>query len=280
MSYKTISIFVQDAERDRFALSAAFQIARREEAYLEITCLGIDPMPVDAVVAGAVPVYMMNGVEEAQENAKTLAEWVKTQIPADLSRVEVQPVAMLNAGLETVVSRYARYADLLILPQPYEEGRNRVVDSLLAGALFNTDAPVLVIPPADLDYSAAFSRALVAWNESDEALSTIRKALPILQAASHTDVVMVDPPTRSAERSDPGGALAMMLSRHGVRADVEILAKTLPKVADILLRYAADHGNDVLVMGAYGHSRLRQAVLGGVTRSMLAGLSLPVLMAH
>jgi nucleotide-binding universal stress UspA family protein len=108
----------------------------------------------------------------------------------------------------------------------------------------------------------------------------VRKSLPLLQSARMVDVVMVDPPAHSPERSDAGGAICMMLSRHGIKAEVSILSKTLPRVSEVLARYAGEHGCDIVVMGGYGHSRLREAVLGGVTRDLLTATTLPLLMAH
>jgi nucleotide-binding universal stress UspA family protein len=92
--------------------------------------------------------------------------------------------------------------------------------------------------------------------------------------------VMIDPPTHSPERSDPGGAVCLMLARHGVKAEVSILSRTLPRVSEILTRFATEHGANLIVMGAYGHSRFRESLLGGATRDMLEGTSLPLLMAH
>jgi len=93
-------------------------------------------------------------------------------------------------------------------------------------------------------------------------------------------VAIVNPPPHSPERSDPGGMLTQMLARHGVRAEVAVLAQTLPRVSDVLARHMADCDASLLVMGAYGHSRLREAILGGVTRRMLEHATLPVLMAR
>ncbi|ARO13832.1 universal stress protein family [Ketogulonicigenium robustum] len=280
MSYKTIAIFVHDAERDAAAYEAALEIASRDDAHLEVYCLGIDPVQYEATLTGAMPIFLSQGIPEAQESATKLAEWAESKLLGGQQRVYVQPIATASAGIELLVGRYARFADLIITPQPYSNERGRIAEALLEGALFNTEAPVLVIPDADISYEAPFKHALIAWNESDESLSTVRKAMPVLNTAEKVDIVMIDPDVRSGDRSDPGGALAMMLARKGAKADVNILARTLPKVADMITRFAADHGADVIVMGAYGHSRLRQAVLGGTTRSMLTDITLPVLMSH
>ena len=91
---------------------------------------------------------------------------------------------------------------------------------------------------------------------------------------------MVDPPTHGAERSDPGGLLCQYLVRHGVKAEVSVLARTLPRVSEVLARQARDVDADLLVMGAYGHSRFRDFFLGGATTTMTANPTLPVFLSH
>jgi len=93
-------------------------------------------------------------------------------------------------------------------------------------------------------------------------------------------VVVIDPPTPGPNRSDPGGVLSQFLARHGVRGDIDVLSKTLPRVSDVLNRHARDMNADMIVMGAYGHSRFREAILGGATRYMLEQAEIPVFMAH
>ena len=108
----------------------------------------------------------------------------------------------------------------------------------------------------------------------------MRRALPLLRAADQVCIAIVNPPAHSPERSDPGGLLTQMLARHGVRAEVAVLAKTLPRVSDVLMRHMGDIDAGLLVMGAYGHSRLREAILGGATRNVLENTEWPVLLAH
>jgi nucleotide-binding universal stress UspA family protein len=121
---------------------------------------------------------------------------------------------------------------------------------------------------------------VIAWNRSNEAMAAIRAALPLLKAAETVSLAVIDPPSHGAERSDPGGMLCQMLARHGVHVDVAVLAKTMPRVTDVLNRHITDQAADLLVMGAYGHSRLREALFGGATREMLQLCPIPMLMAH
>jgi nucleotide-binding universal stress UspA family protein len=197
-----------------------------------------------------------------------------------MERATVQPLVISNLGLDAVVARLARYADLTVAARPYGQGQTALAVAIVEAEIFGSGAPVMVVPPVRLDLREAFRRPMVAWNETEESLAAIRRSLPMLQASSHVDVVIIDPPSHSPERSDPGGSICIMLSRHGIKAEVSVLAKTMPRVSDVLLRFAREHGNDVVVMGAYGHTRFRESLIGGATRELLESSPIPLLMAH
>ena len=108
----------------------------------------------------------------------------------------------------------------------------------------------------------------------------MRGALPFLQRAGFANVTVIDPPRHGAERADPGERLSTLLDRHGVKVEVTILARSMPKVSDVLTQHLRDTSADLLVVGAYGHSRLREFILGGVTRTLMQQMTVPVLMSH
>jgi nucleotide-binding universal stress UspA family protein len=151
---------------------------------------------------------------------------------------------------------------------------------VIEAAMFEGKAPVLVLPEKGLGEHVVPKRIVVAWNQSAEAMTATRMALPFLKSADAVDITVIDPPPHGAERSDPGGLLCQMLVRHGVHAEVTVLARSLPRVSDVLARHVLDENADMLVMGAYGHSRFREAILGGATRNMLEQATVPVLMAR
>jgi nucleotide-binding universal stress UspA family protein len=136
------------------------------------------------------------------------------------------------------------------------------------------------LPAKGLGENTLPKRIIVAWNQSAEAMVATRQALPFLKGADMVNITVIDPPSQGEERSDPGGMLCQMLVRHGVHAEVSVLARSLPRVSDVLARHVWDQNADMLVMGAYGHSRFREAILGGATRNMLEKAEVPVLMAH
>jgi nucleotide-binding universal stress UspA family protein len=145
--------------------------------------------------------------------------------------------------------------------------------------MFEGQAPVIVLPEAGPDLALP-QRVAIGWNESAEALNAVRSALPLLVKAQTAHIVVIDPPKHGPNRSDPGGQLSQYLARHGVKVEIDVLSKTMPRVSDVMRRHVTDINADMIVMGAYGHSRFREAILGGATRNMLETCEVPVFMAH
>ncbi|MFW5881593.1 MAG: universal stress protein, partial [Roseicyclus sp.] len=191
----------------------------------------------------------------------------------------VEALVAQSASVTTIVARRARFADLVVLPKPYGKGQPADAPVILEAAMFQGGAPVIVLAedaPADL----APKKIVVAWNESAEAMAAIRRALPLLIRAETVSVCIVAPERHGADSADPGAELCKMLTRHGAQVEVALLPQTLPRVSEVIARHVADVDADMLVMGAYGHSRFREAILGGATRNMLEHAKVPVFMAH
>ena len=279
MTYKSLMTFVTDAATIGQALDAAILLARREDAHLDVCCLGIDHTQPGYFYAGAPAMIYQETLDRARAEAESLEKAARARLSREDIRWGSEAAVVQIGGLASLVGLRARFCDLVVQPKPYGEGRTPDAEAVVEAALFEGKAPVLVLPEDGLPQTLG-KRIAVAWNQSDEALAAIRRALPMLKAADQVDIVIVDPPSQGPERSDPGGMLTQMLARHGVRAEVSVIAKTLPRVSDVLCRHAREHGADMLVMGAYGHSRFREAILGGATRHMLEVAEVPVLMAH
>jgi nucleotide-binding universal stress UspA family protein len=183
------------------------------------------------------------------------------------------------ADVSRFVASHARFADLAIVPRPYGDDRGIELEPAVEGALFEGQTPVIVLPEGGSELKLP-QKIAIGWNESAEALRAIRSALPLLSQAQTTRIVVIDPPKHGPTRSDPGGQLSQFLARHGVKVDIDVLSKTMPRVSDVMRRHVIDIGADMVVMGAYGHSRFREAILGGATRNMLETCEVPVFMAH
>lgn len=280
MAIRTLGIVVTNGGADGVALQAAAAIARRQDAHLDVLCLAIEPMPLEALaIDGMNPTLYETGRAEAQEQARALAAWARDQLPLGL-RAGVEPRTVIDTGLADAAARHARFTDLAVAPRPYGPDRRISSRTVAEALLLRGGVPVLVVPDAPQDWSEPFGRICLAWDESDPAFRAARAALPFLKAARQVDIAIIDPPVQAHDSAPPGEALSIWLSRHGVEADIALLPRTEPRTADQLTRFARERGAEAIAMGAYGHSRLREAMLGGATRDMLATVPLPLLMAH
>ncbi|MCU0827192.1 MAG: universal stress protein [Tabrizicola sp.] len=281
MAYKSLLTVATSAQGLLPAVSAAAALATRADAHLDALVLGVDRTQIGYSYVGSGAVMIAAAMDRAEEEArateKAMTEAIGAQSP-DLRYAIDSAVTQLGALTDVVATR-ARYADLVVLPLPYGNTRGVEDEAVIEAALFEGIAPVLIVPESGMP-STDPRRIVVAWNQSREALVAARRAMPFLRRAESVQIVVIDPPTHGPERSDPGGLLCQMLVRHGVRAEVTVLAKTLPRVSDVLARHLRDANADLLVMGAYGHSRFREAILGGATRDMLEHAQLPVFLAH
>lgn len=180
-----------------------------------------------------------------------------------------------------IASLHSRYTDLVIVGQmepalPAGHPARALPERLLMAV----GRPILLVP-----YAGAFptvgERVLVAWNASREATRAVNDALPLLRLASQVSVLVINPRGGVSGDGDvPGADLALHLSRHGVKAEAAWIQADDIDVAAMLLSRASDFQADLIVMGGYGHSRVREIVLGGATRAILHAMTVPTLMSH
>jgi len=279
MAYKSITTFIgSQAELDA-TLPAAISMAQAQDGHLTTCLLGVDMTPAGGFYMGASPILLQETLERAQGDAEVLEALARKRLDRETLRWATESAVVQFGGLPGLVGLRARFSDLVVQSRPYGREALPTQEAVIESALFEGRSAVLVIPETGLKPAFA-ERVVVAWNQSNEALTAVRRALPLLRAADQVCIVIVNPPAHSPERSDPGGLLTQMLARHGVRAEVAVLAKTLPRVSDVLMRHMSDIDAGLLVMGAYGHSRLREAILGGATRNVLENSEWPVFLAH
>jgi nucleotide-binding universal stress UspA family protein len=281
MAYKSLLTIATSPEGVLGTITAAGQIAQAMDAHLDALALGVDRTQVGYSYVGSGAVVIAAAMDRAEGEAREAEAALNAALGAQTStlRSSVESVVTQLGALTDVVAARARYSDLVILPLPYGKSRGVEDEAVTEAALFEGMAPVLIVPPSGMRTPEP-KRIIVAWNQSREALVAARRAMPFLKRADMVQIVVVDPPTHGPERSDPGGLLCQFLVRHGVRAEVSVLARTLPRVSEVLARQALDVNADMLVMGAYGHSRFREAILGGATRDMLEKSEVPVFLAH
>ncbi len=184
-------------------------------------------------------------------------------------------------GSDADPALHARYADLAILGQLDPEraetdlARPRPEQVALASG-----RPVLIVPYAG-HFDNVGRRVLIAWNATREAARAVSDSMPLLTSAELVTVLTIDPREGPHGHGEiPGADIALHLARHGVKTETERTISAGLPVGEALLSRAADLGADLIVMGAYGHSRVRELLLGGATRSVLRSMTVPVLMSH
>ncbi|MGR3760569.1 universal stress protein [Roseobacteraceae bacterium NS-SX3] len=279
MSYKSLLTVLTSPTEAEAPLAQTVALAGHFGGHADALCLGVDRTQTGYYYAGANAMILQETLSRAKEEAAEVEAAAEKALRASGVPYATDTGVAQIADIGRHVARRARFSDLVVLGKPYGEGKPVEAEPVVEASLFEGCAPVLVVPEGTAPVTQP-KTVLVAWNESVEAMAAVRKALPFLTGADLVRLVVIDPPQHGPERSDPGGLLAQMLARHGVTCEIDVLSKTMSRVSDVLIRHATDTGAGMIVMGAYGHSRFREAILGGATRNMLEQAQVPVFMAH
>ena len=279
MAYKSLLTVMTEKALAKPALTQMITLAETQDAHAEALCLGVDRSQTGYYYAGANALVLQETLTRANAEADETQAFAEDVLSRSNARWSTESGVAQIADIGRHVARRAMFSDLVILPRPYGTDRPAEAEPIVEAAMFEGHAPVLLVP----DEGEPLTRPrtiLIGWNESPEAMRAIRRALPFLEQADLARIVVIDPPRHGPDRSDPGGMLSQLLARHGVKCEIDVLSKTITRVSDVLNRHAADTDADMIVMGAYGHSRFREAILGGATRNMLEQSSVPVFLAH
>ncbi|NNM73783.1 universal stress protein [Enterovirga aerilata] len=255
----------------------AISLAAAFDAALSGICV-VPEAPLDTFAYAQVSYEMVASArEEAQEAAQAASGRFEDQARQAGLPVECSSIC---AALPLAAERLAdavRISDLIVIEQPDRE-RRRPSDTLLETVLLRSGRPALIVPYIQKG-PMRFAQATVAWDGSPTAARALADALPLLRRADRVEVVNVVREGEEEEEQDFGPRLVRHLARHGVSAEFRRLPSAIP-IADTILSHVADSGSDFLVMGAYGHSRIREALLGGTSRGILEAMTIPVLMSH
>ncbi|MGE3643168.1 MAG: universal stress protein [Beijerinckiaceae bacterium] len=275
MALKDIMMIVDPGAEGVHIDEYTLSIAQRSGAH--VTAVGYAAQIIAPVsFVGDYPYdLMIQAVEEARDAAEKAYARLQGAAPAGVA-TEFRLLEGLTGEIQGAIGRAARNFDLTIVRQSPPEEAEFSYEAMLS-VLFSSGRPALVVPyihkgPAKLD------KALVAWDGGMVAARAIAGAMPLLEQSKSVEVVTI---ARSeAEQNElPAFDITHHLARHGVKAELKQLSPGDDN-ASVLLSHAADMGADYMVMGCYGHSRLREFVVGGTTRTILGSMTLPVLMAH
>ena len=280
MSYKDLLVVLGSdaASRGRMALAAA--LSERFAAHL----VGLYPFPVPDIprTLGYYNPALFDPIfRELREKAQEVCDREREAFEHAASLRGLSAEWRVTEGLEADPAVHARYVDLTILGQLDPDGGDteliRPRPELVALA---SGRPILAVPYAG-QFETVGRRVLIGWNATREATRAVNDAMPLLAAADVVTVLTIDArEAPDAHGELPGADISLHLARHGVKATIERTVSAGVPAGEVLLSRAADLGADLLVIGAYGHSRMRELLLGGATRSILQSMTVPVLMSH
>jgi nucleotide-binding universal stress UspA family protein len=281
MSYKDLLVGLDSDASARERIEIAAALAERFAAHL----VGLYPLPMPEAPRhfGYYDPALLNPFfEELRARARDAADKTREVFEhiASLHGVSAE-WREIPEGADADPAVHARYADLAILGQlDPDSGEPDMIRPRPEQVTLASGRPILVVPYAG-NFPNLGRRVVIGWNASREAARAVNDAMPLLTAAEIVSILTIDP--REGPRAHgelPGADISLHLARHGVKAEIERTVSADLPVGEALLSRAADLGADLLVMGAYGHSRARELLLGGATRSLLRSMTLPVLMSH
>ncbi|EDZ99921.1 UspA domain protein [Burkholderia sp. H160] len=279
MSYKSILVHLDTSVRAHPRLELALHLAHRFHATLTgLFSTYVPPRHGFFVMAGTADYYA-----EHERLRLERAGALERLFHAELARANVDGQWVAAQGYANdVVPRYARLADLIVLGQtdPVDPAAF-VAEQFVEHIVLSAGRPVLLVPSAGT-FAPPGRHVLIAWDGSREATRAIHDALPFLAHAAKVSLLTVHSPgDRSPRDTVPDADIALTVARHGVKIDVrDLTVEAETPVGDALLSQADDLGCDMIVMGAYAHSRLHEVVLGGATRTILESMTVPVLLSH
>lgn len=280
MAYKDLLVHIDSSDAGAARVAYAMALAEAHGSHLA----GVVLSPVASLpYAGGLEL----SAPPPAEYFKALGEKAQGVLDDFAALADKQGVASetrMVEGTGVELSRrfaiHARHADMTIIGQPNEHGKTSDQMALFEDLLFSTGRPILLVPYAGAPTKPP-ETAMVAWDGSATASRAVHDALPLLTNTKSVIIFVAEAGSRgSTHGAEPGADIALHLARHGVKAEVSRVPAADIDIGNLMLSRAADFGVELIVMGGYHHSRLREYFLGGVTKTILEDMTVPVLMAH
>lgn len=277
---KDLVVFVGERGIDEPAFKQALALAQANGAHL-VSVVGVAvPLYQEYLLGAVIYEAYQAEVDRQTKIANEICEKIKEKVKAagvdGETRALVVDVDILP--IDGVV--HARYADLVVMSGRSGQADARLWERLVNGVLFGAGRPILIVPEGVLPRSA-FDKVVIGWNASREATRAVHDGMSLIRRAHQVDIVVVDPSSSdSGHGQEPGADLAAHLVRHGGKVNVHRIPSGGKGAGTALQQFALDAQADVLVMGAYGHSRVWETLLGGATRDIFADTKMPVLISH
>jgi len=277
MQVKDILVHLDSSEACTARLDAAIALAGKYSAHL--TGLYIIPEPY--VPSSPSMMHYPGLIEIIEQAEQSLADKTETRFKQAVENTGLSAEWRLDRyEVFKTFNRYAGCTDLVVVSQP-DGDPIAISTAFVEHVVLGCGRPVLLIPRAGLSISDIGKRVLIAWNDSHEAARAVHDALPLLENAEAVEIVTVNTTATEAQQFAAGAdEMCSHLAYHGIEATVASIDDNVLETSDAILAYAIGQHADLIVMGAYGHSRWRELVLGGMSRNMLRQLNIPVLMSH
>jgi nucleotide-binding universal stress UspA family protein len=279
--YKDLLVVLTDTGGDAAALEMAGLLGEQLQTHVA----ALVPVSLFTPLGfewGALPGDFVARMHDAErERAQTLAErvraWNAAHAAAPMELRVAESSFLTRSGLATV---HARHADLTLVATGGDDASKGLTESMFLDLLMDSGGPVMAIPPQHRAVRP-LRRAVVAWSPRREASRAVRDALPILRSIPRVDVLVVDPKVGDDRYGpQPGADIAAHLARHGLEVQLVAEPDRGEPTEIAVLRHVVESGADLVIAGGYGHSRFREQVLGGVTKTLLNHSPVPVLFSH
>lgn len=280
MTYKTILVSLNDVSRSDTLLATSTAMAAKHGAHLiglyVIPAFRVYPSTSMHAAPAVIDAYKIFFEEHAATSEKAFrAAADKNGIEAEWRKIEINRPNIADGVIE-----HGLQADLIIASQTNEEGNNGVEADFCERIVMESGRPVLLMPKSG-KFAHVGDNVIVGWNATREAARAVFDAMPLLEQSEATRLIWIDPQNTWEKAGNlPGSEMAATLARHGINSTAEAMPTDRIGQGNALLNRASDLGADLIVMGAYGHSRMREFVFGGTTRTLLSDMTVPVLMSH
>lgn len=279
MSVGTILVSLNDVDRGKELLAITSALADRHDAHV----IGHYVVPAVYIHPGISAHVTADIIDYGRKYFEDRADSVKALFDAEMQKQgfkgEWRQVDGMSHLVAASVVEHGRQSDLIIASQGGKNSNNGCEADFAERVVLDAGRPVLLVPNAGT-FGTVAQNVVFGWNATRESARAAFDAVPLLIDGAKAHVMWVDSDLDAGNGALPGAELATALSRHGVDAISEPFASSNIEVADAWLNRVSDAGADMLVMGAYGHSRVRELVFGGATRKVLDQMTVPVLMSH
>ncbi len=279
--FKDLVVPVTATAGDEAAIDAGIALASALNARLTVLEMVNLPMPMVSPWGLTPDAATADVYSRLRTQGEINVGRLRARLDAEAIESEVRTVEALFAEPERIAAHHAHYADLAVVAGAIGDSEGAAIaHAYFGGLLLESGRPVLVVPPGGKTLLPP-KRIVLAWRPTRETARAVHDAMPLLERAEQVDVLVINAVSKElGHGEEPGADVAAHLARHGVKANVVRRDAGTRSIGSVILEHARESYAQMIVAGGYGHSRLREWALGGVTRELLASAQVPVLYSH